>query len=81
MVYNKTKMNNLLLAYSCSIHSSQGSEADVVISITSPQHKRMLNKNICYVASTRSKKKHIEIGDIETMNSAIKIDAVDERKN
>lgn len=80
VVYSKNKLNELLLSAAYSVHKSQGSEAKAVISITSPSHKRMLNKNLCYVASTRSKEKHIEIGDIQTMNNAIGIDVNETRQ-
>lgn len=80
VVYPKNKLNELLLGYCVSCHASQGSESQYVISITSPLHKRMLNKNLCYVSSSRSKGTHIEIGDIATMNQAIVIDGNEERK-
>lgn len=74
IVFDKFKVGNLLLSYSISTHSSQGSEAQYVISVTSPEHKRMLNKNLLYVGSTRAKKLHIEIGDVDTFNKALLID-------
>lgn len=79
IVYDKLKMYNLLLAYSISTHKSQGSEADYVINIISPMHKRMLNRNILYVADTRSKVKQIDIGSLTTFNSALLVDGTTER--
>lgn len=74
IVFDKVKVNNLLLSYSQSTHSSQGSEAKYVISIVNPIHKRMLNRNLLYVADTRAKILHIDIGDINTFNDALLID-------
>ena len=79
IVMNKTKLNNLLLGYCISVHSSQGSEAKYVINVVSPRHKRMLNRNLLYVADTRSKIMQIDIGDIGTYNDALLIDGNKER--
>ena len=62
------------MSYSQSTHSSQGSEAKYVISIVNPIHKKMLNRNLLYVADTRAKVLHIDIGDINTFNDALLID-------
>jgi exodeoxyribonuclease V alpha subunit len=74
--YNKNKLREIVLNYIITVHSSQGSQAPYVISITSPNHIDMLNKQLCYVSSTRTSNVHIEIGDIRTMNKAIMIDSV-----
>jgi exodeoxyribonuclease V alpha subunit len=73
VVFTRDNIKNLVLAWSCSVHSSQGSQAPYVINITSPTHSRMLSRNLIYVACTRSSGKHIEIGDIKTINDALKI--------
>lgn len=74
IVFDKFKLSNLLLGYCISVHSSQGSEADYVINVVSPSHKRMLNRNLLYVADTRAKKKHWDIGDVNTYKEALLID-------
>ncbi|MBQ0089069.1 MAG: AAA family ATPase, partial [Prevotellaceae bacterium] len=74
IVYEYKELHNLLLAYAISIHKSQGSQAKVVVVITHPQHKRMLNRNILYVATTRATTELIEIGSAPTINEAIKIE-------
>ena len=71
IVYNKRKINQLLLSYAISVHSSQGSQALHVINIVSPMHSRMLNRNLLYVADSRAEKEHIDIGDVTTFNDAI----------
>lgn len=74
IVFDKFKTQNLLLGYSQSTHSSQGSEAKYVISVVNPIHKKMLNRNLLYVADTRAKEMHIDIGDINTFNDVLLID-------
>ena len=64
-------MNNLLLGYAISIHKSQGSEAKAVIVITSPMHKRLLSRNLLYVADSRAKECLIELGDIEAIKEGL----------
>ena len=74
IVFTKNDEKDLLLSYSQSTHSSQGSESKYVISIINPIHRRMLNRNLLYVADTRAKVLHIDIGDIKTFNEALLID-------
>lgn len=79
IVFNNSKINNLLLAYCISVHSSQGSEAQYVINIVSDKHSRMLSRNLLYVADTRSKKKTIDIGSTSAFNDALLIEENHER--
>lgn len=74
IVYEYKELHNLLLAYSISTHKSQGSQAKAVVVITHPQHSKMLNRNILYVATTRATTELIEIGSAKTINEAIKIE-------
>ena len=79
IVFDKVKLQNLLLAYCISVHASQGSDAKYVLNVVSPSHKRMLNRNLLYVADTRSKIMQIDIGDMATYNDALLIDGNAER--
>jgi exodeoxyribonuclease V alpha subunit len=60
------------LGYSISIHKSQGSSIKVVILITPKAHTFMLNSNLIYVGLTRMKEKCFHLGNIDTVNSAVK---------
>lgn len=73
IVYRKSDLENLLLAYACTSHASQGCEARGVIFLTHPSQKRMLSRNLCYMSLTRAKEHLIEIGDISTINNALKV--------
>lgn len=79
IVFNKTKIKNLLLSYVRSVHSVQGNEAKAVINIVSPTHSRMLTRNLEYVATTRSKEIHVDIGDMSAFENALLVEEMNER--
>ena len=70
---SKAKLRNLLLGSSLSTHKCQGSSVDYTISIVSNQHKKMLTRGLLYVADTRCRKAHIDIGDIDAFEDALKV--------
>ena len=70
--YYRNDMQMISLGYSMSIHKSQGSNARVVILLTPSSHKFMLNSNLLYVGLTRMREKCFHLGDISTVNLAIK---------
>ena len=80
IVYRKSDLENLLLAYACTSHASQGCEAKSVIFLTHPSQKRMLSRNLCYMSLTRAKEQLIEIGDISTINEALRVNETRLRK-
>jgi exodeoxyribonuclease V alpha subunit len=77
--YDKSMMLQLKLAYCISIHKSQGGQIKVVILLTPKAHTYMLNSNLMYVGQTRAKEKCYQLGDIGTINRAIKEKANFER--
>ena len=76
---NKGKLNHLLLGYAISVHRSQGSTLDYTINVVSEQHNRMLNRNLEYVAITRSREKTICIGSVSAFEDCLRIEANDYR--
>lgn len=68
----KEKMNAIKLAYSISIHKSQGGQAKIIIVFAPKAHTFMLNSNLLYVGVTRAKEKCYLIGDFNTYDKAIK---------
>ena len=72
VAYDKTDMTNVKLAYSISIHKSQGGSAKVIILLTPKAHTYMLSSNLLYVGVTRAKDKIIHFGTAPTVNSAIR---------
>ncbi|MGX7111443.1 SF1B family DNA helicase RecD2 [Gemella cuniculi] len=63
VTYEKQELNQITLAYACSIHKAQGSEFDNVIVPFIDSYNFMLNKNLTYTAITRAKKKLILCGN------------------
>lgn len=69
--YQQRELENLSLAYACTIHKSQGSEFPVVIIPVHMQHFILLEKNLLYTAITRAKELVILIGDPKAVHKAI----------
>lgn len=53
--YESDSLNELSLAYACTIHKSQGSEYSAVVLILDSSHFRMLQRNLLYTGITRAK--------------------------
>lgn len=58
----RSTVRNLLLGYCITVHKSQGSQAKAVIFISTKMHRKMLTRNLLYVAGTRAQEELIEIG-------------------
>jgi exodeoxyribonuclease V alpha subunit len=71
VTYDKTDMDELVLAYATTVHKSQGSEYPIVIIPVTRSHYKMLQRNLIYTGVTRSKKICILIGQPEMINYAI----------
>jgi exodeoxyribonuclease V alpha subunit len=71
IVYDKTDMDELVLAYVSTIHKSQGSEYPIVIIPITRRHSKMLQRNLIYTGITRSKEICILVGEPEMINYAI----------
>ena len=53
--YEGDELDELSLAYACTIHKSQGSEYPAVILVLDSSHFRMLQRNLLYTGITRAK--------------------------
>lgn len=69
--YTREDMQNIVLAYAYTVHSSQGSQNKIIILFTPSNHAYILNSNIIYVGLTRMQEKVFHIGDLNTVNHAI----------
>ena len=78
--YTPSNFSNFRLAYSISIHKSQGSEFDVVIIPIVKGYNKMLYQKLIYTAVTRTKSKLYLIGDINALKLASSNDRDDNRK-
>lgn len=72
IVYSREELEQLELGYCTTIHKMQGSSSKQVIMITPKNHAFMLNSNLLYVGETRAKERVWHVGDILTINRAIK---------
>lgn len=70
--YEKGKLKNIKLAYAITTHKSQGGQFKVVILLTPRAHTFMLNSNLLYVGISRAKEKCYHLGEIKTVNAALK---------
>ena len=78
--YKSGELDKFNLAYSVSIHKSQGSEYDNVVVILSKGFSRMLYNKLIYTAITRAKKSLILIGSIETFNKGVQTTYAENRR-
>jgi len=71
VIYSKTDILELDLAYAISIHKSQGSEFDCVILPIMMHHYKMLERSIIYTGLTRAKKYAIFLGQRQALQIAV----------
>ena len=79
IVIQKPKLNTLLLARAISTHRSQGGEWKAVINVVSEMHSRLLSKQLLYVAVTRAKEFHCDIGNKKAFTESLLIDVIEKR--
>ncbi len=70
--YSRDEMSEVNLGYCISCHKSQGGSFKIVIFISPSSHTFMLNSNLMYVGLTRTTQRCFHVGDIGTINKAVK---------
>lgn len=71
VTYERNDLNQITLAYCCSIHKSQGSEFPIVIMPVVRSHRKMLRRNLLYTGITRAKDFLILCGEPEEFRAGI----------
>jgi exodeoxyribonuclease V alpha subunit len=71
VVYDFSSIDELVLAYACSIHKSQGSEYPCVVIPLHTTHYVMLQRNLFYTALTRAKRLAILVGEERALRVAV----------
>ncbi len=71
MKYTADNVDECTLAYSYTVHKSQGSEAKCVITAIHGMHSIMLRRNILYTAITRAKQEVCIFGQKDALTRAI----------
>ena len=72
VTYTKQDLNQITLAYCCSIHKAQGSEFPIVILPIVKSYYRMLRRNLIYTGITRSKQFLILCGEEDALRQGVK---------
>ncbi len=70
--YPDNEVDQLTLAYACSVHKSQGSEYPAVVMPLHTQHFVMLQRNLLYTAITRGKRLVVIVGSKRALRIAVK---------
>lgn len=70
--YKWDELDELDLAYACSIHKAQGSEYPAVIVLLATQHYKLLQRNLLYTAITRGRKLVCLVGSRKAVHIAIR---------
>ena len=72
VVYDRSDLGEVVLAYATTIHKSQGSEYPIVVLPFMMTHFVMLQRNLLYTAVTRAKKVLVLIGERKAIGYAIR---------
>ncbi|MEI6147628.1 MAG: ATP-dependent RecD-like DNA helicase [bacterium] len=80
VAYTLDELDELDLAYACSVHKSQGSEYPAVVLLMTTQHYKLLQRNLLYTAMTRGRKLVCLVGSHKAVNMAIRNDHVTGRR-
>jgi len=72
--YSQTELDEVVLAYACSVHKAQGSEFPCVILILHSQHYVMLQRNLLYTGVTRGQRLVIVLGETRSVSIALSND-------
>jgi exodeoxyribonuclease V alpha subunit len=70
--YEEAELDELTLAYACSIHKAQGSEYPCVVIPLHTQHFVMLKRNLLYTAITRGRRLVVIVGTKRALSTAVK---------
>jgi exodeoxyribonuclease V alpha subunit len=76
VAYELHELDELTLAYACSIHRAQGSEYPCVVIPLVMQHYLLLQRNLLYTAITRARKLCVIVGDRRALKRAVENDAL-----
>jgi exodeoxyribonuclease V alpha subunit len=79
VVYDRSDLGEVVLAYATTIHKSQGSEYPIVVLPFMMTHFVMLQRNLLYTAVTRAKKILVLIGERKAISYAIRNQKPNER--
>jgi len=79
VIYDFTDLDQLVLAYSVSVHKYQGSECPCIVLPIHQSHYMMLYRNLVYTGITRGKKLVVVIGTSKAMSMSVRNNKVAKR--
>lgn len=79
--YKRNQLNQLQLAYVCSIHKSQGSEFPIVIFPVLHTYRHMLKRNLIYTGITRSQSYLILCGEPDAFIKGVQEENIVQRNS
>lgn len=79
IVFQSENLEDLNIAYACTIHKAQGSEYPAVVIVLHDQHHLMLQRNLLYTAVTRGRKLVVLIGSKRALSRAVRTESVRQR--
>ncbi|MBN1615470.1 MAG: ATP-dependent RecD-like DNA helicase [Deltaproteobacteria bacterium] len=77
--YDYKELDEIVLAYACSVHKAQGSEYQAVVMPVLTQHYVLLQRNLLYTGVTRGKKLVVLIGTKRALAIAVRNDKTQKR--
>jgi exodeoxyribonuclease V alpha subunit len=80
VTFEASQLNDLVLAYACTVHKSQGSEYPAVVMPLLTAHFVMLSRNLLYTAVTRGKRLVVLVCDPRALELAISSQRKGERR-
>ncbi len=74
--YEFHELDELVHAFACSVHKSQGAEYRCVVMTVLPSHWMMLQRNLLYTGVTRAKELCVLVGSKRAIGQAVRNDTV-----
>jgi exodeoxyribonuclease V alpha subunit len=78
--YQLSELDELVHAYACSVHKSQGSEYPAVVLLMTTQHFKLLQRNLLYTAITRGRHLVCLVGTKKAVFIATKNNEIRQRR-
>ena len=78
--YELSELDELVHAYACSVHKSQGSEYPAVVLLLTTQHFKLLQRNLLYTAITRGRHLVCLVGTRKAVFIATKNNEIRQRR-
>lgn len=75
LLYGRSRLRELTLAYATTVHKLQGSETDYMVMIISGIHRNLLYRNLLYTGVSRARKLCVLLGEEKAIEAALRNDS------